>query len=175
MTAPLSFFSGIARLFRHRWHDLFVRSALPSSTLHRLTARIAASEQLHTGQIRICVEGGLPWSYLLRNAPVRERALMMFSKLRVWDTELNNGVLIYLLLAEHSIDIVADRGLHAHVSHADWQRMVARMSSSFRAGQFEQGLGLAVDEATDLLCQHFPARPGTPQHPNELPDEPHIS
>lgn len=174
MTGPFSFFACVARLFRHRWNDLFVRSALPTSALQRLTARITASEQRHTGQIRICVEGGLPWSYLCRNAPVRERALMMFSKLRVWDTENNNGVLIYLLLAEHSIDIIADRGLHAHVRNAEWQQMVARMSCAFRAGQFEQGLGLAVDEVTDLLCRHFPARPGT-QRPNELPDEPHIS
>jgi uncharacterized membrane protein len=136
MARRFSFFAGVVRLFRHRWYDLFVRSALPTSALQRLTTRTTASEQRHTGQIRICVEGGLPWSYLCRNAPVRERALMMFSKLRVWDTEQNNGVLIYLLLAEHSIDIVADRGLQAHVRNAEWQQMVARMSSAFRAGQF---------------------------------------
>jgi len=107
--------------------------------------------------------------------PDKSASASKFSKLRVWDTEHNNGVLIYLLLAEHSIDIVADRGLHAHVSNAEWQQMVARMSSAFRAGQFEQGLDLVVAEVTDLLCRHFPARPGTAQRPNELPDEPHIS
>lgn len=174
MTGSYSFFTGVARIFRHRWNDLFVHSALPTSALQRLTARTAASEQRHSGQIRICVEGGLPWSYLYRNAPVRERALMMFSKLRVWDTEHNNGVLIYLLLAEHSIDIVADRGLHAHVRNAEWQQMVEHMSSAFRAGQFEEGLTWTVDEVTELLCRHFPAPAGT-QRANELPDEPHIS
>ena len=174
MTGPVSFFAGVARLFRHRWNDLFVRHTLPTSALQRLTVRIAASEQRHTGQIRICAEGGLPWSYLLRNAPVRERALMMFSKLRVWDTEHNNGVLIYLLLAEHSIDIVADRGLLAHVSTTEWQQLIARMSCAFRAGQFEQGLDSAVDQVGALLCHHFPAQPGM-QRPNELPDESHIS
>lgn len=174
MIGPFFFHRAVARLFRHRWNDQFVRRALSDSALQRLTARIAASEQMHTGQIRICVEGGLPWSYLLRNAPVRERALMMFSKLRVWDTAHNNGVLIYLLRAERSIDIVADRGLHAHVGNTEWQQMVARMSSAFREGQFEQGLDRAVDEVTALLCRHFPARPGR-ERPNELPDEPHIS
>lgn len=174
MAGPVTFFVGVARLFRHRWHDLFARQALPTSVLQRLTARIAASEQRHTGQIRICVEGGLPWSYLLRHAPARERALMMFSKLRVWDTEHNNGVLIYLLLAERSIDIVADRGLLVHVSATEWQQLVARMSCAFRAGQFEQGLDSAVDQVSALLCQHFPAHLGM-RSPNELPDEPHIS
>ena len=174
MTGPFSLFGAFSRLFRHRWNDHFVRRALPDSALQRLTAHIAASEQQHTGQIRICAEGGLPWSYLLRNAPARERALMMFSKLRVWDTEHNNGVLIYLLLAEHSIDIVADRGLHAHVGSEQWQQMVARMSSAFRAGLFEQGLGQTVDEVTALLCRHFPATYAV-KRINELPDEPYIS
>ncbi|MCM2346261.1 TPM domain-containing protein [Acidovorax soli] len=173
MAGPFSWIGALARLLRHRWNDPFVRRALPESALQRLTARIAASERRHTGQIRICAEGGLPWSYLLRQAPVRERALMMFSKLRVWDTEHNNGVLIYLLLAEHSIDIVADRGLRAHVASSEWQQMVARMSSAFRAGHFEQGLDQAVDEVTALLCRHFPIR-ASRDRPNELPDEPHI-
>ena len=98
---------------------------------------------------------------------------MMFRKLRVWDTEHNNGVLIYVRLAEHSIDIVADRGIHAHVGAAEWQKMVARMSQAFRAGQFEEGMGLAVDEVTALLCRHFPASSDAARS-NELPDEPHI-
>ena len=173
MSGLFPVFGAVARLLRHRWNDQLVRRVLPDVALQRLTTRIAASEQQHTGQIRLCAEGGLPWSYLLRNAPARERALMMFSKLRVWDTEHNNGVLIYVLLAEHSIDIVADRGIHAHVGAAEWQKMVARMSQAFHAGQFEEGMGLAVDEVTALLCRHFPASSDAARS-NELPDEPHI-
>ena len=173
MSGLFPYFGAFSRLLRHRWNDQLVRRALPDVALERLTHRISASEKHHSGQIRLCAEGGLPWSYLLRNAPVRERALMMFSKLRVWDTEHNNGVLIYVLLAERSIDIVADRGIHAHVSAAEWQKMVARMAQAFRAGQFETGMDAAVDEVTALLCRHFPASPNATRA-NELPDEPHI-
>src|SRR5439155_17490452 len=89
--------------------------------LQRAQQRVAASETGHSGEIRVCVEAGLPWSYLRRHATPRERAVAMFGKLRVWDTEHNNGVLIYLLLAEHAIEIVADRGLSRHVAAAQWR------------------------------------------------------
>jgi uncharacterized membrane protein len=89
----------------------------------------------------------------------------------VWDTEHNNGVLIYLLLAEHAIEIVADRGLDRHVGAAQWQALVQRMAGAFRAGRYEEGLTQAVDEVTALLLQHFPLREGE-ANPNELPDQP---
>jgi uncharacterized membrane protein len=95
----------------------------------------------------------------------------MFGKLRVWDTEHNNGVLVYLLLAEHAIEIVADRGLRTRVAAADWQRIAQRMAAAFREGRFEDGLAQAIDEVTALLVQHFPLAPGE-ANPNELPDEP---
>ena len=101
----------LTRLLRHRWADGRLRRVLTPEVLQRLGQRVAASERRHTGQIRICAEGGLPLSYLWRGASARERAITQFGKLRVWDTEHNNGVLIYLLLAEHAIEIVADRGL----------------------------------------------------------------
>ena len=94
---------------------------LGAGALERVQARVAASETGHSGEIRVCVEAGLPWSYLRRNATPRERAISMFGKLRVWDTEYNNGVLIYLLVAEHAIEIVADRGLARRVDAAAWQ------------------------------------------------------
>ena len=120
---------------------------------------MAASERRHTGEIRICIEAGLPASYLWRDATPRERAIAMFGKLRVWDTEQNNGVLIYLLLAEHAIEIVADRGLSRHVPDAQWQEVVrAWASSSARAAT--RGLKQAVDAVAALLVRHFPARAG---------------
>jgi uncharacterized membrane protein len=100
----------LARILKHRWLDeTDVARALDAAALTRLEQHVATSETRHSGEIRLCVEAGLPLSYLWRNATARQRAVTMFGKLRVWDTEHNNGVLIYLLLAEHAIEIVADR------------------------------------------------------------------
>jgi uncharacterized membrane protein len=162
----------LARLLRHLWHDeANARRAIPPEMADRLMQRVAASERRHAGEIRICVEAGLPLSYLLRSATARERAVAMFGKLRVWDTERNSGVLIYLLLAEHAIEIVADRGLNRHVTAQDWQAMVGRMGDAFRAGRFEDGLTQALEEVSALLVHHFPLS-GADVHGNELPDEP---
>ena len=95
-------------------------------------------------------------SYLWRGATPRERAIAMFGKLGVWDTEQNNGVLIYLLLAEHAIEIVADRGVSHHVSEAQWRDIVQGMGEAFRAARYEQGLQQAIDAVTALLVRHFP-------------------
>ena len=164
----------IARLLKHRRLDeTDVKRLLGDGALQRVQARVAASEAHHSGEIRVCIEAGLPLSYLKRDAKVRERAVMMFGKLRVWDTEHNNGVLIYLLLAERAIEIVADRGLSRHVDAADWQRIAATMSAAFKAGQFEAGLNQAIDAVDALLAQHFALAPGE-ANPNELPDAPYL-
>jgi uncharacterized membrane protein len=165
-------FVRLARLWRHRWTDeAAVRRVLSADALERLGQRVGASERRHHGEVRICVEAALPSSYLWRGAPVRERALSMFGKLRVWDTEHNNGVLIYLLLAEHAIEIVADRGIDRHVDAAEWAAMAARMASAFREGRFEDGLTQALEEVSALLVAHFPRAEGEPER-NELPDAP---
>ena len=168
----MALFARLARLWRHRWTDeADLRRALPADLLERLTRRVAASERRHSGEIRICVEAGLPLSYLWRDAPARERAIMLFGKLRVWDTEHNNGVLIYLLLAEHAIEIVADRGIDARVDDAQWAALAQRMGAAFRDGRFEDGLTQALEEVSALLVQHFPLAEGE-VNLNELPDEP---
>ena len=160
------------RILRHRWLDeADTRRAIPPAMLHALADHVARSELQHTGQIRIYVEAGLPLSYLWRHASARERAIAMFGKLRVWDTEHNNGVLVYLLLAEHAIEIVADRGLRTRVEAGDWQRIAERMAGAFREDRFEDGLAQAIDEVTALLVRHFPLAPGEANR-NELPDEP---
>lgn len=157
------------RILRHRWFDEGdVRRVLPPAALERLQSRVQASEQRHSGQIRLAIEAGLPWSYLWREASARERAVALFGKLRVWDTERNNGVLIYLLLSERAIEIVADRGLSRQVPPAQWQALVERMRGAFRAGRFEEGLGQSIDEVTTLLVAHFPGKSSS----NELPDAP---
>jgi uncharacterized membrane protein len=160
------------RLLKHRWLDeTDVRRVLGDDALDRLAARVRESERHHSGEIRICIEAGLPLSYLWRNAPARQRAIMMFGKLRVWDTEHNNGVLVYLLVADHAIEIVADRGLNRHVDAAGWQALAAQMSAAFKAGRFEEGLAAAVDRVDALLRQHF-AIGAAARNPNELPDRP---
>jgi uncharacterized membrane protein len=160
----------LLRVLRHRWHDeTDARRALDAAAMARLKAQVAASEAQHSGEIRICVEAGLPLSYLWRGASARQRAITLFGKLRVWDTEHNNGVLIYLLLAERAIEIVADRGLRRHVPQAVWDGLLAGMRESFQQRRFEPGLAQAVDSVGDLLAQHFPLFPGE-SNPNELPD-----
>ena len=160
----------LARLIRHRWSDEpDARRALGPETLARLEARVRAGEARHSGEIRISVEAALPWSYLWNDLTARDRAVTLFGKLRVWDTEHNNGVLIYLLLAEHAIEIVADRGLARHVGPAQWQALVAGMRDAFRAGRFEEGLLQAVEAVDALLLQHYPLAAGQ-GNPNELPD-----
>jgi len=164
----------LLRILRHRWlDDGDVRRALPPEALERIAQRVTASERGHSGEVRVCVEAGLPLSYLWRNATARERAVTMFGKLRVWDTEHNNGVLIYLLLAERHIEILADRGLNRRVPPEQWKALVDGMAADFRAGRFEPGLAAAVDAVDALLDRHFPLAQGATRV-NELPDAPHV-
>ena len=164
----------ITRLLKHRRFDeRDAQRLLGAGALQRIEARVASSELRHSGEIRVCVEAGLPWTYLRRGAMPRERAVAMFGKLRVWDTEHNNGVLIYLLVAEHAIEIVADRGLARHVDDAAWQRITAAMKAAFQRGDFEAGLNQAVDAVDALLREHFALAPGE-ANPNELPDTPDL-
>ncbi len=165
-------FKKLKRLLHHRWLDEGdTRRAVPASMVERLMRRVAASEQRHSGEVRICIESSLPSSYIWRGALARERALMMFSKLRVWDTAHNNGVLIYLMLAEHAIEIVADRGLNEKVSSAQWQAIAQTMSQAFKNKQYEDGLTQALEEVSALLVAHYPVAAGN-QRRNELPDAP---
>ena len=167
----------VIRLVRHRWMDEAHRVFAPVM-LERLKQKVAASEDLHTGEIRICIEAGLPNSYLLRadslQTITRQRALAQFGKLGVWDTEQNNGVLIYLLLAERHIELVADRGLNRHVSPQVWQEMVQRLAQALRDGKFEDGLSLAIADVSTVLVAHFPLATGQIRL-NELPDQPALA
>ena len=172
-------FHKIKTILKHLWLDASdAQRTIAPEVLARLASGVAASEHRHTGQLRICIEAALPMSYLWRlgrkqsmRQLVRQRAVMLFSKLRVWDTAQNNGVLIYLQLGEHAIEIVADRGLSEHVSEAQWQAMVVRMSAAFQARRFEDGLTLALQEVSTLLVAHFPITEDR-RRINEMPDEP---
>ncbi|MCV0439550.1 MAG: TPM domain-containing protein [Hydrogenophaga sp.] len=167
----------LIRILKHRWLDASdTRRAVPDDMAERLARRVAASEERHCGEVRLCVEASLPTSYLWRiNARtplatvVRERALAWFGRLRIWDTEHNNGVLIYLLLAEHAIEFVADRALAQRVGQAEWQAIVDRLGTRLREGAFEDGLTQALEEVSALLVLHFPAEAEKDRR-NELAD-----
>lgn len=166
----------LTRLLRHRWAD-DARRTIPESAMQRVTQRVAHSETQHTGEIRICIEAGLPSSDLLRplDTPtlIRQRAVALFGELRVWDTECNNGVLVYLLLAERAIELVADRGINRHVTPQQWQSLVQRLGDTLRENRWEDGLTQTIADITAVLAQHFPASIAT-ANPNELPNTPTV-
>jgi uncharacterized membrane protein len=161
------------RWWRHLWLDeRSVKRVVSKDALDRLEEHTAAAEKGHGGEIRLCIEAALPWPLVWRHVTPRARAVALFSDLRVWDTEHNNGVLIYLLLADHAIEIVADRGLR-HLSHAQWQVVMAPLRAALQAGEFERGLGEAIDAVAAMLREQFPLAEGA-RDENELPDRPHV-
>lgn len=162
------------RIVRHRLLDeRYARRVIGQPALERIQAATAQSELTHTGEIRVCIEASLPLSYLWRRADARERAIAMFGKLGVWDTQANNGVLIYLLLAEHRIEIVADRGVQQHVDGSQWRSVVEQLASACRDGQFEAGIIEAIGAVDRLLRLHFP-HVNDQANPDELSNRPDV-
>jgi uncharacterized membrane protein len=153
-------------LVEHRWR---VRRAFPPQVLASIEQAIKAGEATHSGQVRFVVEGALDGASLFRDQSPRDRALDIFSQLRIWDTAHNNGVLIYLLLADRDVEIVADRGIDAKVGAAGWEKICRSMETDFKAGHFESGVIKGIEAVSQQLAAHFP-RHGT--GPNELPDAP---
>jgi uncharacterized membrane protein len=161
-----------ARALRH----LFAASArrlYPIDRLHRIAAAIAQGEATHEGQVCFAVESSLPIGAVLAGHDARLRAGEVFARLRVWDTEANNGVLVYLLLADHRIEIVADRGVAGRVDEAQWREVCTRMEMRLRECDPEAAALDGVAAVSALLARHFPRRPGDMRR-NELPDLPQI-
>jgi hypothetical protein len=160
------------RIFRHLLAPSWtVTRAFPRAALDAIEAAIRASETRHNGELRFAVEAGRDLGPLLRGETPRQRAEQVFTNLRVWDTAANSGVLIYVQLVDHRIEIVADRGISARVAQSTWDAVCRRMESAFRARRYKEGVLAAVDEITALLAAHFPA---TSANANELPDSPVI-
>lgn len=160
------------RLFRH----LFARSArasFPTASLERISAAVAEGERRHSGEVCFAVESALELSALWGRLDARRRALDVFAQLRVWDTAANNGVLVYLLLADHRIEIVADRGLDDLVSAEQWRGVCQLMEERLKAGDAEDAALGGIAAVSDLLAEHFPRQPDEPDE-NELPDAPHL-
>ena len=146
-----------------------VRQAFPRAALNKIRHTIAEVEQTHAGQIRFAVEASLDIKPLLAGLSARERAIEVFSRLRVWDTEHNNGVLIYLLLADRDVEIVADRGVHAKLGQATWEAVCQEMEAAFRQGKFEEGVIAGIRSVGAHLTRHYPHAGAKT---NELPDQP---
>ena len=148
-----------------------VNRAFPSDTLLAIDKAIKASEAAHGGEIRFAVEGALDGTPLFKGQTARERAIDVFSQLRIWDTERNNGVLIYLLLADRDVEIVADRGIPAKVGSQEWETICRTMKAAFKQANYERGVVSGIQAVTQHLMKHFPAS-GAGQ--NELPDKPEV-
>ena len=163
---------GIKRIGKHlllnRWR---VRRAFPRQALANIEKAIKASEATHAGQIRFVVEGALDGAPLFKDQPARARAIDVFAQLRLWDTLNNNGILIYLLLADRDVEIVADRGIDRKVGAAAWQAICAQMERAFRERRYADAVVQGVDEVSALLAQHFPHTAATR---NELSDKPFV-
>jgi uncharacterized membrane protein len=159
------------RFLRHLATDHgSARRAFPAGVLADIEAAIADGERRHRGQVRFVCEASLPLGRVLRKLPPRERALDLFGLLRIWDTEENCGVLIYVLLADRDVEIVADRGIHAKVGDAAWEAICRRIEAAFRDGRFAEGAAAGIGEVNALLAQHYPR--GDTAAANELPDRP---
>lgn len=162
--------SRFKRLARHIASDhRAVRKAFPPEVLARIESATRSGERNHAGQVRFVVEAALPLALVMSRQTPHERALDVFGRLRIWDTEGNSGVLVYVLLADHRVEIIADRGIHREVGVAEWRSICHTMESAFREGRFADGAVAGIDAVSALLSQHFP-RTGAAS--NELPDRP---
>lgn len=160
----------LKRIIKHLWMARWtVRRAFPDHAMQAIEAAIRQAEAGHQGQIRFAVEASLDLGPLLKGQSARERAIDVFSLLRVWDTAQNNGILIYLLFADHDVEIVADRGIDRHVGKQGWEAICQDMESAFRQKQFEAGVIGGIRAVSEHLARHYP---GQGAQVNELPDQP---
>jgi uncharacterized membrane protein len=174
--------SNIARFFKHMFSNPWqVKRHFSAAALQQIEAAITNSETQHTGEIRFVVEAGLhPYEILTSKQP-RERAIELFGRLNIWDTENNNGVLVYLLLADRDVEIVADRGIDKHIGYDNWDMICHDMEVLFRRGEFEAGVLQGIDKVNAALVEHFPMssvknkrKRAIQRKKNELPDRPLI-
>lgn len=160
----------IRRILKHLFFtDWQLHQAFSPACLEAIAQAVRASEQAHLGELRFAVEGALEGVALFKGQTAHARAIEVFSQLRVWDTEGNNGVLIYVLLADRAVEIVADRGIHRRAGTATWDVICRQMESRFAAGEFQAGALQGIAAVSQTLRVHFPARG---ENANELPDEP---
>ena len=165
-----SFSERMRRQWRH-WMTTTAagRAMFPPETLARVAQAISAGEQRHRGELRLIVENAMPSDAIWNDVNNRQRAIALFAEFGVWDTEDNCGVLLYVNVAEHKVEIVADRGINRQIDASSWQQVCTTMTSGFARGDVNDSLLAAVEQVNALLATHFPATGG---RTNELPDHP---
>ena len=163
-------FKRLKRLARHLviWPSI-VKQYFPKESMQRIENAIAASEKTHFGEICFVVESNLHMFDIVRNISAKKRAIEIFSKFQVWDTAQNSGVLIYLLLADHDFEILADRGIHHHVGNEGWEQISREIEKHFKHGDFELGVLHGIAKITEHLDRHFPSES---ENSNELTNAP---
>jgi len=160
------------RWFRHLFATRgALRRAFTEEALDAIERAVDESEQRHSGEIRVAIEGALEPGEVWSGKTPRQRALEVFAALGVWDTEANNGVLIYVLLADRDVEIVADRGFNGRVPDSEWQAACADMEREFRAGRFREGGVVGVEDVGRIIARHFPQLPGQ-RDEDQLPNRP---
>lgn len=169
MAAPTSFLGHCRRALVHlRSTAAAGRRAFPEATLKAIEEAIAQGELAHTAEVRLIVETSLGLADVFNDVGNRQRALALFAQYGVWDTEDNCGVLIYINLAEHQVDIVADRNVGRRISHAEWEAICRTMTQGYAAGAYHDSTLAALAALNALLVQHFPA---SGAGPNQLPNQ----
>ena len=159
----------LAHLLPPPW--MLLRRSFDAGALQAIESAVSAAERDHRGEIRFAVESALDVRALWRGESARERAIEVFSELRVWDTAENNGVLIYVLLADHDVEIVADRGIAAQVDAREWESVCHEMEAQFREGHYAAGAIAGIQRVGTILARHYPGRD---RAGNELSDRPHL-
>ncbi|MCB1176141.1 MAG: TPM domain-containing protein [Leptospiraceae bacterium] len=160
------------RLFKHFFSGWFLsRKYFPEKVLSNIEVVIKDSEKRHNGEVVLAIEPSLPASFILSKKPIRERAIEIFSRLHVWDTENNSGILLYLNLADKALEIVADRGISSKIKDDFWRKIINNIQNEFSKSKFERGAILAISELTGILEENFPS---DSKDKNELPDKPVI-
>ena len=170
MTKHLSFGQRCGRALKHlRGTPATARQAFPAAALKAIEAAIADGEAIHRAEVRLIVEAALTPGMAYQGVTNRERARELFAQYGVWDTEDNCGVLIYINLAEHQVDIVADRHVGRRITPEQWQAICRTMTAGFAQGNYHDSTVQALGELNSLLQHHFPA---TGERGNQLPNEP---
>ena len=160
----------LKRIFRHLWMSPWqVRRTFPATAFDAIEKAVAEGEIKHRGQVRFVVEAELHLAQLWHGVTARQRAVEIFSGLRVWDTEENIGVLVYVLLADRKVEIVADRGIHRHVGEERWHAICREIELHYRKGDFPSGSVTGVQKISAELAFYYPSKG---EHSNEQPDRP---
>ncbi len=149
------------------------KKAFPCATLTAIQQTIAEGESLHRAEIRLIVEPSLELSAILAGVSSRQRAHELFSQYQIWDTEENAGILIYIELADHQVEIIADRGIARLVPPADWCAVCKTMTDGFAQGNYHDSVLNGLQQMNTLLHKYFPEGESS-QSPqaNQLPNHP---